>query len=49
MPLTGRYHYYRLTSFGQRVAHAEAQRLAQLVQIAQVKRLLGSVRTQGGV
>lgn len=41
--------YYRLTSFGQRVVHAEAQRLAQLVQIAQVKRLLGSMQAQGGV
>jgi DNA-binding PadR family transcriptional regulator len=34
--------YYRLTAFGQRVATAEAQRLLQLVQEAQVRRLLGS-------
>jgi DNA-binding PadR family transcriptional regulator len=32
--------YYRLTEFGQRVAAAEAQRLAQLVHLAQDKRLL---------
>ena len=32
--------YYRLTDFGQRVARAEAQRLAQLVRVAQVKQLL---------
>src|SRR5689334_15909278 len=32
--------YYRLTDFGQRVAVAEAQRLAQLVQLAQAKHLL---------
>ena len=34
--------YYRLTDFGQKVARAEAQRLAQLVSIARVKRLLRS-------
>jgi len=35
-----RRHYYRLTPFGLRVAKAEAQRLAALVQIAQSKHLL---------
>ena len=32
--------YYRLTDFGLRVTRAEAQRLAQLLQIAQSKHLL---------
>jgi DNA-binding PadR family transcriptional regulator len=32
--------YYRLTSFGQRVVRAEAQRLAQLVSVAQSKKIL---------
>ncbi|GLV55240.1 PadR family transcriptional regulator [Dictyobacter sp. S3.2.2.5] len=32
--------YYRLTDFGQRVVRAEARRLANLVQIAQVKHLI---------
>src|SRR6266568_5487983 len=32
--------YYRLTDFGQRVAQAEAQRLAQVVRIAQTKKIL---------
>jgi DNA-binding PadR family transcriptional regulator len=32
--------YYRLTPLGQRVAEAEAERLAQLVGIARAKRLL---------
>jgi DNA-binding PadR family transcriptional regulator len=32
--------YYRLTDFGQRVARAEAERLAHLVSVAQHKRLL---------
>jgi DNA-binding PadR family transcriptional regulator len=32
--------YYRLTPFGQRVAEAEAQRLADLVGVARAKRLL---------
>ena len=32
--------YYRLTDFGQRVAAAEAQRLAQLVDVARARRLL---------
>lgn len=34
--------YYRLTGFGQRVVRAEAQRLAQLVQLAQAKQLFGA-------
>ena len=34
--------YYRLTGFGRRVAHAEANRLAQLVSAARAKRLLAS-------
>ena len=34
--------YYRLTDFGRRVAEAEAERLVQLVQLAQTKRLLRS-------
>lgn len=33
--------YYRLTEFGQRVAQAEAERLATLVRIAQARRLIG--------
>ena len=32
--------YYHLTNFGQRVARAEAQRLAQLLRVAQSKHLL---------
>lgn len=32
--------YYRLTDFGQRVVRAEAERLAQLVNVARSKRLL---------
>src|SRR5258708_3976719 len=32
--------YYRLTGFGQRVVRAEAARLAQLVNVAQSKKLL---------
>ena len=32
--------YYRLTSFGQKVGQAEAERLAQLVRQAQAKQLL---------
>lgn len=40
--------YYRLTSFGLRVAQAEAHRLAQLVHIAQFKRLLGNAGSSGG-
>lgn len=33
--------YYRLTSFGERVAQAEAGRLALLLNVAQSKRLMG--------
>lgn len=33
--------YYRLTSFGERVARAESQRLATLLNAAQAKRLVG--------
>ena len=40
--------YYHLTSFGLRVAQAEAQRLAQLVQVAQFKHLLGGTGSAGG-
>jgi DNA-binding PadR family transcriptional regulator len=47
-----RRHYYRLTPFGLRVARAEAQRLAALVQTAPLKHLLpqlGAVMLEGGV
>lgn len=47
-----RRHYYRLTPFGLRVARAEAQRLAELVQTAQLKHLLpqpGAMTFEGGV
>lgn len=40
--------YYRLTDFGQRVAFAEAQRLEQLVHIAQAKSLLQTPKKIGG-
>ncbi len=40
--------YYRLTSFGQRVARAEARRLEQWVQVAQHKRLLPGGSEMGG-
>ena len=40
--------YYRLTDFGQRVALAEAQRLEQLVHIAQAKSLLQGPKMIGG-
>ncbi len=40
--------YYRLTEFGQRVAQAEARRLAQLVYVARFKRLLGGAEAPGG-
>ena len=40
--------YYRLTSFGLHVAQAEARRLAQLVHVAQFKRLLGGTEPSGG-
>jgi DNA-binding PadR family transcriptional regulator len=33
--------YYRLTTFGQRVAQAETQRLARMLAVAQAKPLLG--------
>lgn len=33
--------YYRITSFGERVAQAEAARLAALLSVAQSKRLMG--------
>ena len=33
--------YYRLTAFGRRVLGAEAQRLSDLVSVAQSKRILG--------
>ena len=34
--------YYRLTDFGLRVATAEAERLAQLVKAAKIKKLLSA-------
>lgn len=40
--------YYRLTGFGQRVVRAEAARLAQLVSVAQSKKLLGGPEIVGG-
>lgn len=40
--------YYRLSGFGQRVLLAEAQRLEQLVRIAQTKRVLPSFGSAGG-
>lgn len=40
--------YYRLTDFGQRVMQAEAQRLAQIVRIAQRKHVLGGPELAGG-
>ena len=44
-----RRHYYRLTDFGQRVVRAEAQRLAQLVNVARAKQLLSGPELAGGV
>lgn len=41
--------YYRLTNFGQRVAEAEAERLAALVRIARQKQLLGRAEASGGI
>ncbi len=41
--------YYRLTGFGLRVAQAEARRFAQLVSVAQSKRLLPGPGTVGGI
>jgi DNA-binding PadR family transcriptional regulator len=43
-----RRHYYRLTDFGQRVVRAEAQRLAQLVNVARAKQLLPGPELAGG-
>jgi DNA-binding PadR family transcriptional regulator len=40
--------YYRLTGFGQRVVRAEAARLAQLVAVAQSKKLLAGPEIVGG-
>ncbi len=40
--------YYRITSLGRRVVHAEAQRLEQLVQIAFSKRVLSHPEAMGG-
>jgi DNA-binding PadR family transcriptional regulator len=37
--------YYRLTPLGQRVAAAEAERLAALVRLAQAKHLVGGARS----
>ena len=44
-----RRHYYRLTDFGQRVVRAEAQRLAQLVNVARATQLLPGLELAGGV
>ena len=44
-----RRHYYRLTDFGQCVVRAEAQRLAQLVNVARAKQLLPGPELAGGV
>lgn len=46
-----RRHYYRLTPFGLRVARAEAQRLADLVKVAQARQLLprSGLTLEGGV
>ncbi|QBD79782.1 PadR family transcriptional regulator [Ktedonosporobacter rubrisoli] len=41
--------YYRLTDFGQRVVQAEAQRLEQLVRVAQSKQLLPGTGLAGGM
>lgn len=40
--------YYRLTNLGQRVLHAEALRLEQLLRIAQAKRVLPGSEMMGG-
>ena len=40
--------YYRLSSFGRRVAVAEAERLAQLVKVARTKKLLSAHNLQSG-
>ena len=41
--------YYRLTAFGRQVALAEAQRLAQLVHEAEVRRLLPGMAGTPGI
>jgi DNA-binding PadR family transcriptional regulator len=41
--------YYRLTAFGRRVALAEAQRLAQLVREAEIRRLLPGIAGTPGI
>lgn len=38
--------YYRLTQFGERVAAAESQRLADLVRVARTRRLVGEAQTR---
>lgn len=40
--------YYRLTSFGQRVVQAEAQRLEQIVRVAYTKSILPGPELIGG-
>jgi DNA-binding PadR family transcriptional regulator len=35
--------YYRITAFGEKVARAEARRLAMLLNVAQAKRLVGGL------
>jgi DNA-binding PadR family transcriptional regulator len=41
--------YYRMTGFGQRVAQAEARRLARLVREAQARRLLPGAGGEPGI
>lgn len=41
--------YYRLTGFGRRVAQAEAARLAQLVRVAEARRLLPGAGGAAGI
>src|SRR5438445_1879612 len=41
--------YYRLTNFGHRVLQAEAQRLEQLVRLAQTKHVLSPAEMMGGI
>jgi DNA-binding PadR family transcriptional regulator len=41
--------YYRLTSFGRRVAQAEAARLAQLVRAAEARKLLPGTNGAAGI
>ncbi|MDQ2717150.1 MAG: PadR family transcriptional regulator, partial [Chloroflexota bacterium] len=40
--------YYRLTDLGRRVLQVEAQRLEQLVRVAQAKRVLYGPEAMGG-